>query len=189
MQTITQIYSKCLPLVGKVHTLPVTKNKGSPGLLLEQLVGIPPTSNCLDCLDGELKVFPVKQLKNGLFVPKESIAVTMLSTEELRTNDFASSKCFKKMNRMLVVPYFRSGETIRYMTPVLLDSALPEFKSVYSIFEEDYTTIRSQYVESGVLESKTGVFLQTRTKGPGHGSLSRAFYLRPECIKQLVSLN
>ena len=188
-QTVADIHTKFLPLVGKEYTLPVTANKGLPGTFLEELLGIPHTPNCLDCSDGELKIFPVKKLKNGTLVPKETIAVTMLSTDELRACDFAASRCCKKMSRMLVVPYYREGDTIRFMTPKIIDRALSEFTELYAVLEADYNLIRTNYIASGVLQSETGTLLQNRTKGAGHGSTSRAYYLRPEFMKRCVPLS
>jgi hypothetical protein len=188
-QTVADIHAKFLPLVGNKYTLPVTANKGLPGQFLEDLLGIPHTSNCLDCSDGELKLFPVKKLKNGKLVPKETIAVTMLSTDDLRTCEFNSSRCCKKMSRMLVVPYYREGDTIQFMSPRLIDKSSPEFAELYATVESDYNEIRKTYIENGGLHSNTGKLLQNRTKGAGHGSTSRAFYLRPEFMKRCVPLS
>lgn len=188
-QTVADIHSKFIPLIGNVYTLPITANKGLPGQFLEELLGIPHTSNCLDCSDGELKLFPVKKLRNGALVPKETIAVTMLSTDELRTNDFNSSRCCKKMSRMLIVPYYRKGDTIQFMTPKIIDRQCGEFADLYNTLEVDYNLIRKDYIENGILQSKTGTLLQNRTKGAGHGSTSRAFYLRPAFMKQFVPLS
>jgi hypothetical protein len=187
-QTVAEIHEKFTPLIGKDYTLPVTKNKGLPGSFLEELLGIPHTSNCLDCSDGELKVFPVKRLKNGTLVPKETIAVTMLSTEDLRLNEFKASKCCKKLSKMLVVPYLRTGDVIRFLTPRLIDSTATEYSDVYATMETDYNEIRKGYLEGGVLQSSVGTLLQNRTKGAGHGSTSRAFYLRPAFMKRCVPL-
>jgi DNA mismatch repair protein MutH len=188
-QTILSIYNKFVPLIGKSHHLPITKNKGLPGQFLEDLLGIPHTSNCLDCSDGELKIFPVKKLKNGAYAPKESIAVTMLSKEDLCNNDFKASKCYKKISRMLVVPYFRSCDSICFMDPQIIDKDNPDYYKLYDIIECDYNLIRKQYLEKEILQSSDGVLLQNRTKGPGHGSVSRAFYLRPEFMKQYIRIN
>ena len=187
-QTIAEIYAKLLPFIGKEYTLPITKNKGLPGLFLEELLGIPHTSNCLDCSDGELKIFPLEK-KYGILRPKETIAVTMLSTDDLRVNDFKASKCYKKMSKMLIVPYLRTDDTICYMAPKIIDKDCKEYFELYTILESDYNEIRKNYLESGILESKTGVLLQNRTKGAGHGSTSRAFYLRPEFMKRCVPLS
>jgi hypothetical protein len=186
--TIQEIYDKMVPIVNTSYTLPVTTNKGLPGVFLEKLLGIPQSSACLDCADGELKMFPVKRLKNGGIVPKETIAVTMLSTDDLRNNDFKGSKCCKKMGRMLLVPYERIGDDIKCMAPIIIDLSDPNYADLFKALEEDYEAIRAQFLETGLLESKTGKILQNRTKGPGHGSISRAFYLRPEFAKKYVPM-
>ena len=186
--TIQEIHDKMESIVNQTHTLPVTTNKGLPGVFLEKMLGIPQSSACLDCADGELKMFPVKRLKNGKFAPKETIAITMLSNDDLRTTCFADSKCRKKMSRMLLVPYERNGDEIRYLKPTIIDLSDPAYAELCAILENDYETIRKQYIETGVLESKTGNILQNRTKGAGHGSTSRAFYLRPEFAKIYVPM-
>lgn len=188
-QTIADIHAKLAPLTGKEYVLPITTNKGLPGIFLEDLLGIPHTPNCLDCIDGELKIFPVKKLRNGSLTPKETIAVTMLSEADLRISDFKSSRCCKKMSRMLIVPYYRTDDKIQYMDSKIIDKNNAEFVELYNIIEADYNKIRDIYIETGVLESKTGTLLQTRTKGAGHGSTSRAFYLRPEFMKRCIPLS
>ena len=190
MQTIAEIHEKFIPLIGKEYTLPIAANKGLPGHFLEDLLGIPHTSNPLDCSDGEVKVFPVKKLqKSGKLTPKESIAVTMLNKDDLKTCDFNTSKCCKKMSKMLVVPYYREDDKIRFLSPVIVDRSSEEFAELYAIFESDYNQIRQTFLDTGVLESKTGTLLQNRTKGAGHGTTSRAFYLRPEFAKRFIPLN
>ena len=188
-QTIAQIYSKFIQLVGKEYTLPITANKGLPGIFLEDLLGIPHTSNCLDCSDGELKLFPVKKLKNGTLVPKETIAITMLSKNDLEIDEFKTSRCCKKLSKTMFVPYYRNGDTIRYMNAKIIDRESSEFAELYSILESDYSLMRKNFIENGVLESKTGILLQNRTKGAGHGSTSRAFFLRTAFIKQYIPLD
>jgi len=182
-QTINDIFEKCLLIVNKEYILPITSNKGKPGLYLEELLGIPHSSECLDCIDGEIKTFPVK-LQNGKFVPKETIAITMLSTDELRTTSFLDSKCYKKMKKMLVVPYYRTDDTIKYMTPKIISEECTE---LYKILESDYIDIQKGYIETDTLSSSTGTLLQNRTKG-AKGSTSRAFYLRTAFMKKYIPL-
>ena len=188
-QTIAHVYAKFIQLVGKEYTLPITANKGLPGIFLEDLLGIPHTSNCLDCSDGELKLFPVKKLKNGTLVPKETIAITMLSKNDLEIDEFNASRCCKKLSKTMFVPYYRNGDTIRYMNAKIIDRESIEFAELYSILESDYSLMRKNFIENGVLESKTGTLLQNRTKGAGHGSTSRAFFLRTAFIKQYIPLD
>lgn len=184
--TLHELHMKLIPLIGKPFHCPITRNKGATGLLLETITGIPHTSNCLDCSDGELKTFPLKKVKNGSLVPKETLAVTMVCPEELKEKCFADSRCCKKMNRMLVVPYLREENNIVYLKPTLLEKDnLPE---LYKLLEEDYLQIQTHYTSSGLLKSSIGKYLQTRTKGAGHGTTSRAFYLRTTFLKEHVSL-
>jgi hypothetical protein len=187
-QPIAEIYQKIIKLVGTNHILPISKNKGLPGIFLERLLGIPNGPNLLDCPDGEIKLFPVKKIKNGTFVPKETIAITMLSSVALGNEEFKASKCYKKMSRMVLVPYYRDGDNITFMNPKLFDSECDEFGDLYSIIESDYNQIRNEYIEKGILKSNTGTLLQNRTKG-GRGSKSRAFYLRQEFMKRYIQLS
>jgi DNA mismatch repair protein MutH len=185
--TIQELQEKLLPIVGKPFNSPITRNKGATGLLLETITGIPHTPNCLDCEDGELKTFPVKRLKDGTLVPKETLAVTMVSLEDLKDISFSASRCCKKMSRMLIVPYLREGDTILYLKPTLLEKEKnPE---LYTIFEEDYHSIQREYVGSGTLKSEFGKYLQTRTKGAGHGTTTRAFYLRTSFLKEHIVIS
>jgi DNA mismatch repair protein MutH len=183
--TINELLSRITPYIGVPITSPITRNKGAAGQLLETLTGIPHTSDTLDCIDGELKLYPLKKLKNGKVVPKETLAVTMLSKESLAEHSFEDSKCYIKMRRMLVVGYHRNGDSISIAEPVLVDFDNSRYTELLNALRTDYNTIRSRFLENGSLSSSIGKYLQTRTKGAGHGSTSRAFYLRPLFMKSL----
>ena len=75
------------------------------------------------------------------------------------------------------------------MNPKVIDRSSADFAELYSTVEADYNAIRHNFLENGTLESKTGTLLQNRTKGPGHGSSSRAFYLRPVFMKKYIPLS
>uniref|UniRef100_A0A6C0AZR0 DNA mismatch repair MutH/Type II restriction enzyme Sau3AI domain-containing protein n=1 Tax=viral metagenome TaxID=1070528 RepID=A0A6C0AZR0_9ZZZZ len=198
-QTIEYVHEKLLNHIGEKYTVPIEKNKGKVGYFLEELLEIPHTSKPLDCADGEVKCVPVKLDKNGKFVPKETIAITMLSKDEnskenfssLTSDDFQSSKCYMKMCNMMVVPYYREGDTIRFMKPTIIkltDKDLDDkYAELYSILESDYNQIRERFLNDGVLQSRIGKFLQTRTKG-AKNSTSRAFYLRTDFVRKYIPL-
>ena len=158
---------------------PKTTNKGIVGLLCEKLTGIPTSSAKLDCIDGEVKVFPLKQTKTGL-VPKETIAVTMLNKTHLQAQDtFASSDCGTKLRRVLYIPYLREGEMVKFFpaTDLTLSPELTE------TLAKDYDAIRGGFLADGTLTSSTGTYLQTRTKGAGGDApKTRAYYLRTQFI-------
>jgi len=173
-QTIIQIQNRMMGVFGNTYTSPIVANKGAVGHLLEDILEIPRSSECLDCSDGEVKVVPLKRLKNGKIVPKETIAITMMEKE---FTDFEDSRCFKKMARMLVIPYLRDGNTIMFYEPTLIELKDELLKTI----KADYDLIRSS-----ALQSKIGKYLQTRTKGPGGNIKTRAFYLRTLFTRDFV---
>ena len=54
----------------------------------------------------------------------------------------------------------------------------------------DYDLVRQAIREVGfqALTGKMGVLVQPRTKGPGHGSVSRAFYARKEFVRRILGI-
>ena len=188
MTKLSEIFDRLLPHVGKTHACARTINKGMAGFLVETLAGIPQTSNCLDCEDGEVKCFPLKRLANGKMTPKETIAVTMIQPDALRTVGWTESNAFRKLANCLYIPYLREDEeTVTLFKPFIfrLDD---ETSAVYRQLESDYNAIAAVLKETGSLASSRslGKYLQNRTKGAGHGSTSRAFYLRPVFIKEFI---
>lgn len=181
-QTIAEIQKKLEPIVGIPHNCPLERNKGKVGHLLEDLLGIPRSSVCLDCSDGEVKTFPLKKEKNGNLTPKETIAVTMLSQEGLRNEEFCQSRCFQKMENMLVIPYLRDGDTITFYKPTLIQCK----DELLTYIQKDYNEIRSTFLTTGELHSETGTYLQNRTKGPGGEKKTRAYYLRTSFLNAFV---
>lgn len=195
--TIAEAAVRIRAICGVPHVCPVTLNKGKPGILLEQLCGIPQTSNCLDCVDGEIKSFPVKRVLGrtggrggggggggGRLVPKETVAITMLDRVLLSSQTFAESRCYTKLRHTLFVPYLREADTVTFMEPRLI--CLDTMPELCDRLRVDYDAIRDGFVADGILRSAMGVYLQTRTKGKGHGSISRAFYLRVRFLTEFI---
>jgi len=59
--SINDVKRICSIVIGKKYSLPKSKNKGAVGILLEEITGIPTSSACWDCVDGEVKAFPLKR--------------------------------------------------------------------------------------------------------------------------------
>jgi DNA mismatch repair protein MutH len=181
--TIAHILSSLPAHIHKSYALPKTTNKGLPGNFLEDLMGIPRSSACLDCEDGEVKVFPLKRLANGSIVPKETVAVTMCQLAALPTTVWRDSNAFKKLQNTVFIPYMRDGDNIEYYEPIHFRETSPLMEQL----EADYKEIQVN-AAAGVMTGSIGTYLQTRTKGAGHGSTSRAFYLRPSFLVRIMRL-
>ncbi|MBI2459764.1 MAG: hypothetical protein HYV53_04440 [Parcubacteria group bacterium] len=56
--------------------------------------------------------------------------------------------------------------------------------------KSDYELISDSLNNNGFasLKSEMGIYIQSRTKGAGHGSKSRAFYARPICLNKILGL-
>jgi len=167
-------------VLDKTHAIPKTTNKGNVGQWLETAIGIPTSSACLDCLDGEIKAFPLKAKAKGL-ASKESIAITMVEPTILKTQLFEASRVYKKLENTLFIPYMRDGDNVTFYAPFLFTKE----HALMAQLKADYELIQTRATE-GVLTGSIGQFLQTRTKGAGHGSTSRAFYLRPLFADTLI---
>jgi len=84
-----------------------------------------------------------------------------------------------------------SGETIKIWI-FTIEKLTQSFNYGYDNEEikNDYDFIREKLVETGFesLTGKDGKWIQARTKGPGHGSTSRAFYARKELVEKIFEL-
>jgi hypothetical protein len=189
--SISEVYDKIIEIINKQYILPKTSNKGKPGNYLEELVGIPTSSACLDCSDGEVKVFPVKKVKSGKFVPKETIAVTMINNEDIKNHSFDDSRCYKKLLNTLYVPYYREDDVITYFKPTIIN--LFNNDDIKKQLKQDYDAISEYLTKNNTLEggsSILGYYLQNRTKGAGKDApKTRAFYLRTQFISDFVNIN
>ena len=184
---IDDVHKKVIEIANTTYELPKTANKGKPGNYLEQLTGIPTSSECLDCTDGEVKVFPVKKLRTGIIAPKETVAVCMINKDDLLATEFYESRCYKKLSNVLFVGYYREDDKITYMQPTRFD--LETHIEIREQLKKDYDTIREHFMKNDTLEgsSKLGVYLQNRTKGKGRNApKTRAFYLRTGFIRRWI---
>ena len=189
---IDEIVQRIQPYIGVKLEMPVTKNKGKIGHWIEDIIGVKHSSNCLDCDDGEVKSFPVKRLvkrlvkvlHNNTIVAKQTIAITMINSDDLLRDDFESSKVYQKMKKCLFIPYLREDNMVKIMPPILLEHD-DESKEVYDILNKDYDLIRENFMQTNQFFSSNGTYMQTRTKGQKN-TKTRAFYLRFDFIRKFL---
>ncbi len=195
IRRINLLVGKDLRLMADEYKIPVWKNsrenKGWAGQVIEHYLGLPQNSRqAPDFGDWELKVVPLRKDASGNIRVKESMAITMLEPAEVLANKFEDSHLFDKLRSMVVVSrIWESKEELHSLLHAAAEFDLdnPEIRRQVVI---DYETIRSQIRERGIdsVSGDLGKLVQARTKGPGHGSTSRAFYARPLFVAHILNL-
>ncbi|HTB48658.1 MAG TPA: MutH/Sau3AI family endonuclease [Verrucomicrobiae bacterium] len=164
------------------------QNKGWKGLVLERLAGL--TNNNEKAPNGlsfELKSVSFYKVKDKL-VPKETMAITMINPQELIEHSFFESHCWAKLKAIILCAVEWTGKNAE--GAVLLDVTSMDFLEDAELIKEveaDYEFIRKKLIDQGFesLTGKDGKWIQARTKGPGHGSISRAFYARKGMVLKI----
>jgi DNA mismatch repair protein MutH len=186
-----------LDLVGLANSYGVTMwkgdriNKGWAGHTIERHLGLPLNSSRSPNFGSwELKVVPVRVLPNGTLKVKETMAITMIDPVEVAAKEFQDSHLFLKLQRMVVVArVFESKAEIRSLCHIVASFDLGD-RELYEQIKADYDTIREVIRTRGFehLSGSMGVMVQPRTKGPGHGSTSRAFYARMALVSAILGI-
>jgi len=195
IRRINQLVGKDLRAIADDYKIPVWKNgrenKGWAGLVIERYLGLPQNSRqAPDFGDWELKVVPLRKDSAGNLRVKESMAVTMIEPTEVLANNFQDSHLYDKLRSMVVVSrIYESREEVHSLLHAAAEFDLDN-RSVHDQVAADYETIRTQIRERGIdsVTGDLGKLVQARTKGPGHGSTSRAFYARPVFVAHILNL-
>jgi len=167
------------------------QNKGWKGLVLERLAGLETNvSKAPNGLTYELKSVAFRKVKNEL-VPKETMAITMINPKELKEHLFFESHCWAKLKTIVFCAVEWNGtnsEGAKLLKVASLDFA--EDDELIKEIKADYDFIRDKLITQGfeALTGKDGKWIQARTKGPGHGSVSRAFYARTSLVKKIFEI-
>ena len=165
------------------------KNKGWAGHVLEHHLGLPINSaQSPNFGSWELKTISLKRLKNGKITIKETMAITMIDEYNIKKTDFEQSHLLAKLQK-IVMPariWVNQEETESILYGVY-EFDLNDIE-IYNQIKADYNLVRRTIVEKGfsALTGSMGVYIQPRTKGPGHGSISRAFYARTSFLKKII---
>lgn len=165
------------------------QNKGWKGQVLERLAGL--TNNSKRAPNGltyELKSVSFHEVK-GFLVPKETMQITMINPRELAQQEFFESHCWAKLKSLVFCAVYWHGKNAEIAELEKVTSLdFLETDELINEIKADYDFIRQKLIKTGFssLTGKDGKWIQARTKGPGHGSISRAFYARKVLIKKIV---
>lgn len=112
----------------------------------------------------------------------------MINPEELKAHSFYESHCWAKLKSIVfcaVMWHGKNSESAELINVASLDFA--EDDELIQEIKSDYDFIREKLIKHGFssLTGADGKWIQARTKGPGHGSISRAFYARTNLVKKI----
>ncbi len=164
-------------------------NKGWAGQTIERYLGLPINSSRSPNLGSwELKVVPLVR-KNGSWVVKETMAITMLDEYEVKHKEFEKSHLFQKIGKLITVARHWHGPDESKSEVVLCNAFELKGTVLYESVYRDYMEIRDALLQDKKLSGRMGEFVQPRTKGPGHGSTSRAFYAKKPLVRHIIGLD
>jgi DNA mismatch repair protein MutH len=164
------------------------QNKGWKGLVLERLAGL--GNNNLRAPNGltfDIKSVSFKK-REDVFVPKETMAITMFTPADVIKESFLESHCWNKLKSLVFCAVEWTGTNAE--GGILLDVTSLDFVEDAELIREvaaDYELIRRKLITEGfeALTGKDGKWIQARTKGAGHGSKSRAFYAKKPFVVKI----
>jgi DNA mismatch repair protein MutH len=165
------------------------KNKGWAGHTLERFLGLPINSaQSPNFGSWELKQVQLVAKQDGMLRVKETMAITMIDPINVAAKPFEESHLLAKLRKIVVVARIFDciEETCSLLHSVAqFDLSDPE---IYQQVRADYELVRETIIRDGfsALSGSMGVLVQPRTKGPGHGSVSRAFYARAPFVARIL---
>jgi len=167
------------------------KNKGWAGHAIERYLGLPINSSQSPNFGSwELKIVPLKTLKSGEIVVKETMAITMIDPVNVAQKPFEESHLLAKLHKAVVCARLFESEQEQHTLLVKVATFDLGNAAIYNQVRADYEDVR-QIIRANGFEALTGamgVLVQTRTKGAGHGSTSRAFYARTGFVSTILGL-
>ncbi len=119
------------------------------------------------------------------------MAITMIDPVEVALKEFEDSHVYRKLRRMIVVSrVFENQEETASLLHGAAEFDLDDVR-LFAVIKADYELARNVIRTQGfgALSGKMGQIVQPRTKGPGHGSISRAFYARPALVAHILNMD
>lgn len=193
IKSISKIVGQDLRLLAEQYGVTVFKdgktNKGWAGHVIERHLGLPINSSQSPNFGSwELKTISLKRLKNGQLKVKETMAITMIDPYNVERTEFKDNHLCAKMEKIVIAA--RIWESKQEESSILY--AVTKFdlgsEDIYKQVKADYDLVRETIINKGfpALTGKMGTYIQPRTKGPGHGSTSRAFYARVPFLMKTI---
>jgi hypothetical protein len=116
----------------------------------------------------------------------------MINPDKLSSTSFYKSHCWEKLKSIVFCAVSWNGrhnEKSELLKVTSFDFL--EEENLIKEIETDYEFIRDKLITQGfsALTGKDCKWIQARTKGPGHGSVSRAFYARKNLLEKIFNFD
>lgn len=134
----------------------------------------------------ELKVSPLKKLKNGDLVAKERLVLNIINYMEEHNKEWANSSFWKKNKRLLIMFYIHEDETPIFDLLFELIKIWDYPKEDLIIIKNDWEVIQDKIKKGKAHQISEGdtMYLGACTKGVGHGGDMRRQPFSNELAKQ-----
>jgi DNA mismatch repair protein MutH len=194
IQRLTMLVGKDLRQLADDYQITVwnqegKKNKGWAGHTIERYLGLALNSSRSPNFGSwELKMVSLVARKTGVLRVKETMAITMIDPVEVESKEFEESHLFNKLQKILVVARVFESQAANHSLIHSVTSFDLDNPEIYNQVKADYDSIKETIRTKGFssLSGKMGKLIQPRTKGKGHGSISRAFYARTSFIRHIL---
>ena len=119
------------------------------------------------------------------------MAITMIDPVNVCQKEFEESHLLAKLEKIVVVVR-TVGKTVDEPSYIHYVIEFDLHDELYDAVKADYDLVRNTLLDPdqgfNALTGKMGYYIQPRTKDPGHGSTSRAFYARPRFLAKFIKL-
>jgi hypothetical protein len=115
----------------------------------------------------------------------------MINPQNLIDTPFFRSHCWEKLKSLVFCAVSWKGKhNIESKLLKVQSFDFLEDDVIIKEIEQDHEFVREKCATQGfgALTGTDGKWIQARTKGAGHGSISRAFYARKILIKEIIKL-
>ena len=115
----------------------------------------------------------------------------MIDPVNVSLKEFEESHLLAKLKKIVVCARMFESKDERSSRLVKVSTFNLDNPTLYQQVKADYNITRNTIKQKGfdALTGKMGIFVQPRTKGPGHGSISRAFYARKNLVSHILGLS
>lgn len=165
-------------------------NKGWAGHVLERYLGLGLSSKqAPNAQFWELKIVPLIK-RNNSYVPKETMAITMINAKDVAKREFENSHLFGKLRSLIICGRLFESKAEKKSILVSVGTFDLVDETIKKQVKEDYELTRNIIQTRGFcnLTGRMGILVQPRTKGMGHGSTTRAFYARTKFVKLILNI-